>query len=86
LINRRAPDINALEKLLNFLFELGVYKISHRLTSVRPEAVMVDNAVPGERWEVEFFADGHVEAEVFKSPGIIGGEEILARLFEEFSD
>ena len=47
---------------------------------------MVEIVVPGERWEVEFFGDGQVEVEVFKSPGIIGGEEELDRLFREFGD
>jgi hypothetical protein len=47
---------------------------------------MVQIAVPGERWEVEFFGDGQVEVEVFKSPGVIGGEEELARLLREFAD
>jgi hypothetical protein len=48
---------------------------------------MVEVAVPGERWEIEFFADGHLEVEVFgKSEGVIGGEETLSRLFDEFSD
>jgi hypothetical protein len=28
---------------------------------------MVDVAVPGQRWEVEFFADGSIEREVFES-------------------
>jgi hypothetical protein len=79
--------MNAFQKLLDFLAELDRFKIFHRLSQVRPEAIMVKIAVPGERWEVEFFSDGHVEVEVFgPSPGIIGGEEALMRLFEEFSD
>jgi hypothetical protein len=79
--------MNPLEKLLGFLTDLDKRKIFHRLSHVRPEAVMVEVAVPGERWEVEFFADGHLEVEVFgKSEGIIGGEETLARLFDEFTD
>jgi hypothetical protein len=79
--------MNPLEKLLRFLTDLDERKIFHRLSRVRPEAVMVEVAVPGERWEIEFFADGHLEVEIFgKSEGIIGGEEALARLFKEFSD
>ena len=75
------------QKLLDFLSDLEKRKIFHRLGQIRPEAIMVEIAVPGERWEVEFFADGHVEVEVFgPSPGIVGGEETLQRLFDEFSD
>ena len=76
-----------MQRLLDFLSALDERKISHKLTRVRPEAIMVEIAVPGERWEVEFFAEGHVEVEVFGlSPGIIGGEESLQRLFDEFSN
>jgi hypothetical protein len=78
--------MNALAKLLDFLAELDRRKIHFGLTRVRPEAIMVEIAVPGERWEVEFFADGHVEVEVFgRTTGVVGEEE-LERLFREFSD
>ncbi len=36
----------------------------------RPEAVMVALAVPGERWEIEFFTDGRIEVERFVSQGV----------------
>ena len=42
---------------------------------------MVEVAIPGERWEVEFFADGHVEVEKFIGQAEILGEEELERLF-----
>ncbi len=79
--------MNPLQKLLDFLSDLDERKISHRLSQVRPEAIMVEIAVSGERWEVEFFADGHVEVEVFgPSPGIVGGEEASRRLYDQFSN
>jgi hypothetical protein len=79
--------VNPLQKLLDFLSDLDERKIFHRLSRVRPEAIMVEIAVPGERWEVEFFADGHVDVEVFgPSAGIVGGEEALRRLYDQFSD
>jgi hypothetical protein len=78
--------MNALQKLLTFLLELDKRKIFYQLSRPRDEAIMVEIAVPGERWEVEFFADGEVEVEVFASPGKIEAEEALARLFEEFGD
>jgi hypothetical protein len=85
--NKEDSRVNPLQKLLEFLSDLDGRKIFHRLSQIRPEAIMVEIAVPGERWEVEFFADGHVEVEVFgRSPGIVGGEEALQRLFDEFSD
>jgi hypothetical protein len=80
--------MNSLEKLLNFLVKLTESGIHYTLvgTPPREEAIMVEVAVPGELWEVEFFADGEVEVEVFRSDGGIEGEEALDRLFREFSD
>jgi hypothetical protein len=78
--------LNPLEKLLAFLSELDRRKIFFKLTRVRDEAIMVEIAVPGERWEIEFFGDGRIEVEVFKSPGIIGGEVELDHLLKDFGD
>lgn len=83
----RDRRMNPLQKLLDFLSALDERKIFHKLTRVRPEAIMVEIAVPGERWEVEFFADGHAEVEVFGlSSRMMEGEEALKRLFEEYGD
>ena len=43
-------------------------------------------SVPGEKWEIEFFAEGHVEVERYRSDGQVGGDEMLETLFREFSD
>jgi hypothetical protein len=42
-----------------FLSNLANNRIQYTLEHNRDEAVMVLIAVPGQRWEVEFFADGH---------------------------
>lgn len=73
-------------QLLDFLGRLNRARISYTLAHNRDEAIMVLIAVPGARWEVEFFADGSIEVEVFESSGSLQGPEMLARLFEEFSD
>jgi hypothetical protein len=44
---------------------------------------MVQVALPGERWEVEFFDDREPEAEVFRSDGTIFGPEKLSELREK---
>jgi len=46
---------------------------------------MVEIAVPGQRWEVEFFEDDHVEIEKFVSNGTIYNEKELDILFKDFS-
>ncbi|MBE6588507.1 MAG: hypothetical protein E7647_08885 [Ruminococcaceae bacterium] len=72
-------------KLLEFLNLLEAKKIYYKLNKVR-DAIMVEIAVPGERLEVEFFADGNVEIEKFISSGEIYDESELKTLFERFSD
>ena len=69
-------------KLLDFLDRLEKARIWYRLEHIR-DSVMVLLSVPGERWEVEFFEDGRVEVERFVSPGEIGEESDLERVFSE---
>ena len=49
--------------------------------TVRPDALMVTAVVPGERWEIEVFGDGHLEIEVFRSAGQIFDEDHLLKLW-----
>ena len=82
---------NSLQKLLDFLDELERHKIYFRLERDRSEAIMVRVDVQGERWEIEFFADGEVEVEIFRSTesGVVGSSEAqaaLRRLLTDFAD
>ncbi|MEO5773922.1 MAG: hypothetical protein ABIQ32_07380 [Sphingomicrobium sp.] len=54
-----------------FLRELDETGTHYSLSSVREAAVMVHVALPGERWEVEFFEDREPEVEIFRSDGTI---------------
>ena len=73
-------------KLLDFLCRLEKCRIHYRIEHNRDDSIMVMPDVPGQRWEVEFFADGHVDIEVFKSDGEIRGEADMDRFFKEFAD
>jgi len=76
-----------MQKLLDFINRLEQPKIHYTLEHNRDETVMVLVVVPGERWEVEFYADGEVEIEVFRSQGVIAGTETeLERLFKECAE
>ena len=75
---------NSFAQLTQFLQQLDAEQIYHSLSHHREESVMVNVAVPGQRWEVEFFVDGSVEVERFVSAGDIAGAEALADLFEKF--
>ena len=74
-----------MNKLLKFLTDLESAHIRFTLEHNRTDTIMVLIVVPGERWEVEFYPDGEVEVEVFRSAGM-SGETELTRLFRDFSD
>lgn len=76
----------SIKDLLEFAARLDATRIDYRLELARADAVMFCVAVPGERWEIEFFEDGRVEVEVFRSPGQISGVESLDVLFSDFAD
>lgn len=75
------------KKLNDFLNELEESKIFYKLDKVRSEAIMVEVAVPGQRWEVEFMEDGSIEIEKFISDAdFLYNESELKTLFKDFSD
>ena len=75
-----------MKKLLTFITELEKATIYYSIEHNRDDAIMVLATVPGERWEIEFFANGNVEVEIFKSSGEIKGESELKRLLKDFCD
>lgn len=85
--------MSGLGKLLEFLNKLEEYGFEYTLEHSSEDAVSVLIGVPGERWEIDFFRDGHLEVEVFYSGAEddqLEGEEALERLFvlheDEFED
>ena len=77
---------SAFQKLLDFLNRLDEAKLTYRLSHFREETVAVELAVPGERWEVEFFANGTVEVERFRSDGRVSADEsLLSDLFTKYA-
>ena len=76
----------SLRKLTTFLKKLDQAHIHYTLGCYREEAIMVLVTVPGERWEIEFLAEGSVEVERFLSHGEIQGEEALPQLLASHAD
>jgi hypothetical protein len=74
-----------LDKLFRLLDNLDRREIYYRLNRVS-DGILIEVAVPGQRWEIEFDRDGHVQLERFLSEGQILEETELARLLDEFSD
>ena len=69
-----------MDQLLDFLNKLEEHQIYYRLNKVR-DAIMVEIAVPGQRWEVEFSPDGSIEVEKFITTGVIEDASALDVLF-----
>lgn len=59
-------------------------KVYQFFRKTRDDYVRVDVSVPGERWEVEFAADGDIVIERFQSMGDVEGEEAIKYLFDNF--
>ena len=70
-----------MERIIFFLDELDENNIYYVLRKVR-DSIMVDISIPGQRWEVEFFGDGHVECEKFFSNGDVSDIDIKSLLSE----
>ncbi len=70
-----------MDALLKFLDRLEQHGIKYVLERNHEDAIMVVLAVPGERWEVEFFTDGKIEMEKFVSDGSIRGGDAIEELF-----
>ncbi|MCL2048659.1 MAG: hypothetical protein FWG87_08005 [Defluviitaleaceae bacterium] len=77
--------MNTLSSLVEFLQRLEERKIYFKLNKIR-DSILVEIAVPGQRWEVEFMADGTIEVEKFISTGTIFDHNEIEVLFRDFSD
>jgi len=75
--------MNSLGPLLGFLSHVEALRLSHRIEHNRKDSIMVLIAVPGERWEVEFFEDGRIELEIFGNSSAVFSvtlDDLLRRL------
>ena len=86
-INKRekVKNVGDFKKLNDFLNKLQENHIFYQLSKIRNESIMVEVAVPGQRWEIEFMEDGTVEIEKFISDGQYYDGQELEVLFKAFS-
>ena len=75
-----------LKNINEFLNMLDEKKIYYQLNKIRPDGIMIEVAVPGQRWEIEYMEDGTIEIEKFISDGSFYGAEELNVLLDQFSD
>lgn len=66
------------------LIQLESAKICYKLNKVKEEAIMVEVAVPGQRWEIEFMEDVAVEVEKFVSDGDYYDSQEIETLLKDF--
>jgi hypothetical protein len=76
--------MNVYARLLQLLEDLEAGSTYYTLSKHRPDMIMVNVAVPGERWEIEFEIDGEVHLERFVSTGHVGGQEMIVDLYETY--
>jgi hypothetical protein len=72
--------------IYEWMSKLKEANIHFTLATFRDDALMLQISVPGERWEVEFFRDGTVEIERFRSDGKIEGANALKELLRHYAD
>jgi hypothetical protein len=75
--------MGAIEMAGQFCGSLSAHQVRYHLDVVRDGAITVSLAVPGQRWEVEFFDDGSIELERFESLGVDGCADPLALVLAE---
>ena len=78
--------MNAYKRLLDFLSRLEQERIHYTLEHNRPESLMILAVMPGRRWDIKFFLDGHVETESFVSEGVKSDEKAEAQLEQFWRD
>jgi len=79
-------QLSSLKDINKFLNSLDQNNIYYRLNKIRTESIMIEVAVPAQRWEIEFMDNGTVEIEKFISDGSFYDGEELEVLLNNFSD
>ena len=77
---------DGLERVLELLNRLEAAKIHFRLARNQDDAITIEVAVPGQRWEIDCYSNGRADVEIFKSDGSIRDASAIDELFRDFSD
>lgn len=77
---------NHLRTLIDFLYRLDEQKVRYTLSGDVRGSIMVCFAYPGERWEVNFYDDGQIRVEIFRSDGRMFDESKLTEFFEKWGE
>lgn len=85
-MNKATIHENDLRAVLKLLGRLEAANIRFKLARNQEEAISIEVAVPGQRWEIDCYASGAIDVEVFRSDGTIHDAAALDELFRNFSD
>jgi hypothetical protein len=77
---------NLLKKVLELLNRLENAKIYYKLAHNQEDAISIEVAVPGQRWEIDCYWNGVTDVEIFKSDGTILDATAVDQLLRDFSD
>lgn len=73
------------DAIFSIVDRLGQAKIAYSLQVTRQDAITIQAAVPGQRWEIDMHKNGEINVEVFKSTGELYEHERLVELIEQFT-
>lgn len=75
--------MTALETAAQLVSELDEQRAEYKVLIDRPQAIMLLVYLPGQRWEIECFDDGHIELERFISEGAASEVRELGEIMPE---
>lgn len=78
--------MTALSRASELCQELRLRHASFEVMITRDDAIMVSFAIPGERWEIEFYDNGTIELERFVSQGVTNAPDVLEDLLAWFDE
>src|SRR5439155_19252181 len=73
-------------KVLGLLNRLEQAKIHYNLAHNQEDAITIEVAVPGQRWEIDCYSNGTRAVEIFKSNGTIGDKTAIDQLLRDFAN
>ena len=78
-------NMNSFQHLLAILEELDNKGIYYRLNNVNTEndTILIEMAIPGERWEIEIDIQNTVSIEKYVSDGLVYDESELRKLLDD---
>ena len=83
--------MTSINEIISLLEKLEEKKVYYRLNKTRADTIMIEVAIPGQRWEIEYNTYGksskcQIEIEKFISDGIMYDDSELELLFRDSSE